>query len=173
MHAISIYLFYLTIHSIFLTVISNFFLFSFQDAEAAVWALACWRCEGRSPTDNSTEPRTRASFADSFSPWWHEASPASHGGSGLPAPCKARPARGQDDDGAGAAVARALGGSWCRETLRSLIFVAEFHVDPCGFLSHPILQGKPNASHMCARIIYTHDRQNESNTIAVIKRTRV
>jgi hypothetical protein len=23
-------------------------------------------------------------------------------------------------------------------------------------LSHPILQGKPNASHMCARIIYTH-----------------
>jgi hypothetical protein len=31
-------------------------------------------------------------------------------------------------------VARALGGSWCRETLRSLIFVAEFHVDPCGFL---------------------------------------
>jgi hypothetical protein len=24
------------------------------------------------------------------------------------------------------------------------------------FLSHPILQGKPNASHMCARIIYTH-----------------
>jgi hypothetical protein len=36
-------------------------------------------------------------------------------------------------------------------------------------LSHPILQGKPNASHMCARIIlHTHDRQNESNTIAVI-----
>jgi hypothetical protein len=23
-------------------------------------------------------------------------------------------------------------------------------------LSHPILQRKPNASHMCARIIYTH-----------------
>jgi hypothetical protein len=41
-------------------------------------------------------------------------------------------------------------------------------------MSHPILQGKPNASHMCARIIYTHMiRQNESNTIAVIKRTRV
>jgi hypothetical protein len=41
-------------------------------------------------------------------------------------------------------------------------------------LSHPILQGKPNASHMCARInLHTHDRQNESNTIAVIKRTRV
>jgi hypothetical protein len=41
-------------------------------------------------------------------------------------------------------------------------------------LSHPILQGKPNASHMCARIkLHTHDRQNESNTIAVIKRSRV
>jgi hypothetical protein len=27
-------------------------------------------------------------------------------------------------------------------------------------LSHPILQGKPNASHMCARInLHTHDRQ--------------
>jgi hypothetical protein len=23
-------------------------------------------------------------------------------------------------------------------------------------LSHPILQGKPNASHVCVRIIYTH-----------------
>jgi hypothetical protein len=23
-------------------------------------------------------------------------------------------------------------------------------------VSHPILQGKPNASHMCVRIIYTH-----------------
>jgi FtsZ-binding cell division protein ZapB len=45
---------------------------------------------------------------------------------------------------------------------------------PCSSLSHPILQGKPNASHMCARIIYTHMiRQNESNTIAVTKRTRV
>jgi hypothetical protein len=44
----------------------------------------------------------------------------------------------------------------------------------CAKLSHPILQGKPNASHMCARIIYTHMiRQNESNTIAVTKRTRV
>jgi hypothetical protein len=41
-------------------------------------------------------------------------------------------------------------------------------------VSHPILQGKPNASHMCARInLHTHDRQNESNTIAVIKRSRV
>jgi hypothetical protein len=41
-------------------------------------------------------------------------------------------------------------------------------------LSHPILQGKPNASHVCARInLHTHDRQNESNTIAVIKRSRV
>jgi hypothetical protein len=27
-------------------------------------------------------------------------------------------------------------------------------------VSHPILQGKPNASHMCARInLHTHDRQ--------------
>jgi hypothetical protein len=41
-------------------------------------------------------------------------------------------------------------------------------------VSHPILQGKPNASHMCSRInLHTHDRQNESNTIAVIKRSRV
>jgi hypothetical protein len=41
-------------------------------------------------------------------------------------------------------------------------------------VSHPILQGKPNASHVCARIIlHTHDRQNESNTIAVINRSRV
>jgi hypothetical protein len=40
-------------------------------------------------------------------------------------------------------------------------------------LSHPILQGKPNASHMCARInLHTHDRQNESNTIAVINHSR-
>jgi hypothetical protein len=47
-------------------------------------------------------------------------------------------------------------------------------VDPARRVSHPILQGKPNASHMCARIIYTHMiRQNESNTIAVTKRTRV
>jgi hypothetical protein len=39
-------------------------------------------------------------------------------------------------------------------------------------LSHPILQGKPNASHVCARIIlHTHDRQNECNTIAVINRS--
>jgi hypothetical protein len=28
------------------------------------------------------------------------------------------------------------------------------------YLSHPILQGKPNASHVCARInLHTHDRQ--------------
>jgi hypothetical protein len=41
-------------------------------------------------------------------------------------------------------------------------------------VSHPILQGKPNASHMCARIdLHTHDGQNESNTIAVINRSRV
>jgi hypothetical protein len=41
-------------------------------------------------------------------------------------------------------------------------------------LSHPILQGKPNASHVCARIIlHTHDRQNECNTIAVTNRSRV
>jgi hypothetical protein len=41
-------------------------------------------------------------------------------------------------------------------------------------VSHPILQGKPNASHVCARIIlHTHDRQNESNTIAVINHSRV
>jgi hypothetical protein len=34
-------------------------------------------------------------------------------------------------------------------------------VDPLPqLLSHPILQGKPNASHMCARIkLHTHDRQ--------------
>jgi hypothetical protein len=37
-------------------------------------------------------------------------------------------------------------------------------------VSHPILQGKPNASHVCARInLHTHDRQNECKTIAVIK----
>jgi hypothetical protein len=42
------------------------------------------------------------------------------------------------------------------------------------FQSHPILQGKPNASHVCARInLHTHDRQNECNTIAVIKCMRV
>jgi hypothetical protein len=41
-------------------------------------------------------------------------------------------------------------------------------------LSHPILQGKPNASHVCARInLHTHDRQKDCNTIAVIKRMRV
>jgi hypothetical protein len=41
-------------------------------------------------------------------------------------------------------------------------------------VSHPILQGKPNASHVCARInLHTHDRQKECNTIAVIKRMRV
>jgi hypothetical protein len=41
-------------------------------------------------------------------------------------------------------------------------------------MSHPILQGKPNASHVCARIIlHTHDRQNECNTIAVTKCSRV
>jgi hypothetical protein len=29
-----------------------------------------------------------------------------------------------------------------------------------GTVSHPILPGKPNASHMCARInLHTHDRQ--------------
>jgi hypothetical protein len=38
----------------------------------------------------------------------------------------------------------------------------------------PDLTRKPNASHVCARInLHTHDRQNESNTIAVTKRTRV
>jgi hypothetical protein len=43
-----------------------------------------------------------------------------------------------------------------------------------GPLSHLILQGKPNASHVCAKInLHTHDRQNECNTIAVTKRTRV
>jgi hypothetical protein len=41
-------------------------------------------------------------------------------------------------------------------------------------VSHPILQGKLNAFHVCARInIHTHDRQNECNTIAVTKHTRV
>jgi hypothetical protein len=41
-------------------------------------------------------------------------------------------------------------------------------------VSHPILQAKPNASHVCARInLHTHDRQNECNTIAVINRSRV
>jgi hypothetical protein len=41
-------------------------------------------------------------------------------------------------------------------------------------VSHPILQGKPKASHVCARIIlHTHDRQNECNTIAVTNRSRV
>jgi hypothetical protein len=41
-------------------------------------------------------------------------------------------------------------------------------------LSHPILQGKPSASHVCPRInLQTHDRQNECNTIAVTKRSRV
>jgi hypothetical protein len=41
-------------------------------------------------------------------------------------------------------------------------------------MSHPILQGKPIASHVCAKIIlHTHDRQNECNTIAVTNRSRV
>jgi hypothetical protein len=41
-------------------------------------------------------------------------------------------------------------------------------------LSHLILRGKPNASHMCARIrLHTYDRQKECNTITVIKCTRV
>jgi predicted aspartyl protease len=45
---------------------------------------------------------------------------------------------------------------------------------PGDMMSHPILQGKPNASHVCARInLHTHDRQNECNTIAVIKRRRL
>jgi hypothetical protein len=44
----------------------------------------------------------------------------------------------------------------------------QFLVERCDHLqqildlqvSHPILQGKPNASHMCARInLHTHDRQ--------------
>jgi hypothetical protein len=34
------------------------------------------------------------------------------------------------------------------------VFYANWSDGPC--MSHPILQGKPNASHMCARIIYTH-----------------
>jgi hypothetical protein len=58
-----------------------------------------------------------------------------------------------------------------RKAIKSQIladFVAEWTV------SHPILQGKPNASHVCARIIlHTHVRQNECNTIAVINRSRV
>jgi hypothetical protein len=60
-----------------------------------------------------------------------------------------------------------------------LVALAQSHLAagelPCRRkVSHPILQGKPNASHVCARIIFhTHDRQNESNTIAVINRSRV
>jgi hypothetical protein len=34
--------------------------------------------------------------------------------------------------------------------------VPEAEITTGAALSHPILQGKPNASHMCARIIYTH-----------------
>jgi hypothetical protein len=68
------------------------------------------------------------------------------------------------------------------QSIRVNIFIANLHSillidlerELKSFMSHPILQGKPNASHMCARInLHTHDRQNESNTIAVIKRTRV
>jgi hypothetical protein len=52
--------------------------------------------------------------------------------------------------------------------------IAKLAEDAYFMLSHPILQGKPNASHVCARIIlHTHDRQNECNTIAVTNRSRV
>jgi hypothetical protein len=47
-----------------------------------------------------------------------------------------------------------------------------FDVKNSLWLSHPTLQGKPNASHVCARmILHTHDRQNECNTVAVINRS--
>jgi hypothetical protein len=38
--------------------------------------------------------------------------------------------------------------------------IVEYPVPTTGRMSHLILQGKPNASHMCARIkLHTHDRQ--------------
>jgi hypothetical protein len=59
--------------------------------------------------------------------------------------------------------------SWTVEPVHGGGRVKRFGGRP-GRVSHLILQGKPNASHVCARInLHTHDRQNECNTIAVTK----
>jgi hypothetical protein len=60
-------------------------------------------------------------------------------------------------DGAWAATAEVFKSSTVIETvLEEVDDFFDRDIDYCGTLSHPILQGKPNASHMCARIIYTH-----------------
>jgi hypothetical protein len=47
-------------------------------------------------------------------------------------------------------------GNKMKEPCISIPFLESFDLSP---LSHLILQGKPNASHMCARInLHTHDR---------------